>query len=185
MVRSKEHLEEPTVEDGASAWRIARDSRVLDANSSYSYLLWCRDFAATSVVARDEQGTAIAFATGYIRPELPGTLVIWQIAVDEGRRGRGLAGAMLDHLTARLQSRGVLQCLETTIGAENEASHRLFLSFAERHGAPVERELLFPARLFPDAHESEHLYRIGPLAQLPVPSPEVQHLDTRHARSAS
>ncbi|MFD3609972.1 diaminobutyrate acetyltransferase [Streptomyces atroolivaceus] len=185
MVRPEEHLEEPTIEDGASAWRIARDSCVLDVNSSYSYLLWCRDFAATSVVARDEQGEAVAFVTGYIRPELPGTLVIWQIAVDEARRGRGLAGAMLDHLAARLLSRGVLQHLETTISAENEASHRLFLSFAQRHGAQLERELLFPARLFPDTHESEHLYRIGPLGQPPVPSPEAQHLDTRHARSAS
>ncbi|MFI2781303.1 diaminobutyrate acetyltransferase [Streptomyces sp. ALB3] len=185
MVRPMEHLEEPTVEDGASMWRIARDSRVLDVNSSYSYLLWCRDFAATSVVARDEQGTAVAFATGYIRPQLPGTLVIWQIAVDADRRGRGLAGGMLDHLATRLRSRGVLERLETTISAANKASHQLFLSFAERHGARVERQPLFPARLFPDAHESELLYRIGPLTHPPVPSPEAQHLDTRHARSAS
>ncbi|MFD9501942.1 diaminobutyrate acetyltransferase [Streptomyces sp. NPDC060035] len=185
MVSQSERLEEPTVEDGASAWRIARDSRVLDVNSSYSYLLWCRDFAATSVVARDEEGGVVAFVTGYIRPELPGTLVIWQIAVDEDRRGRGLAGAMLDHLTARLRSRGNLQSLETTISAENEVSHRLFLSFAERHGASLERELLFPARLFPDTHESEHLYRIGPLARPPIPSSEAQHSDTLHARSAS
>ncbi|MGW0792522.1 diaminobutyrate acetyltransferase [Streptomyces sp. NPDC002911] len=170
MVRPTEHMEEPTIEDGASAWRIARDSRVLDVNSSYSYVLWCRDFAATSVVARDAGGNAVAFATGYIRPELPGTLVIWQIAVDEDRRGRGLAGAMLDHLTGRLRSRGILQRVETTISAENKASHRLFLSFAERHGASLERKLLFPSRLFPDAHQSEHLYCIGPLAQPPVPS---------------
>ncbi|MFD9876858.1 GNAT family N-acetyltransferase, partial [[Kitasatospora] papulosa] len=96
MVRSREQMAEPTIDDGASAWRIARDSRVLDVNSSYSYLLWCRDFAATSVVARDESGEAVAFVTGYIRPEAPGSLVIWQIAVDGDRRGRGLAGAMLD-----------------------------------------------------------------------------------------
>ncbi|MFF9689817.1 diaminobutyrate acetyltransferase [Streptomyces sp. NPDC014623] len=185
MVGLTERMGEPTVEDGASAWRIARDSRVLDVNSSYSYVLWCRDFAATSVVARGEGGEAVAFATGYIRPELPGTLVIWQIAVDRDRRGRGLAGAMLDHLAARLRSQGVLEHLETTISAENEASHRLFLSFAERHGAQLERELLFPARLFPDAHESEHLYRIGPLAQPPILSLGAQHSATRSTRSAS
>lgn len=185
MVRPTEHMGEPTVEDGASAWRIARDSRVLDVNSSYSYVLWCRDFAATSVVARDEGGEAVAFATGYIRPELPGTLVIWQIAVNPDRRGRGLAGAMLDHLAARLRSRGVLEHLETTISAGNEVSHRLFLSFAERHGASLERELLFPARLFPDAHESEHLYRIGPLAQPPILPLGAQHSATRSTRSTS
>ena len=185
MVKPKEHMEEPTIEDGASMWRIARDARVLDVNSSYSYLLWCRDFAATSVVARDERGKTFAFVTGYIRPERPGTLVIWQIAVDDHRRGRGLAGAMLDHLAARLRSRQIIQRLETTISAENEASRRLFLSFAERHGAALERELLFPARLFPDAHESEHLYRIGPLARPPIPSLAAQHPDTCSTRSAS
>ncbi|MEU1488055.1 diaminobutyrate acetyltransferase [Streptomyces sp. NPDC005752] len=176
---------EPTVEDGASVWRIARDSHVLDVNSSYSYLLWCRDFAATSVVARDESGTAAAFVTGYFRPEQPGTLVIWQIAVDVKRRGRGLGGAMLDHLTGRLRSRGVLQRMETTISAENEASQRLFHSFAARHGASVEREPLFPARLFPDAHESEHLYRIGPLAESPTPTPGTQYSESRRTRSVS
>lgn len=49
-------LDTPRVEDGAAIWRIARDSKALDLNSSYSYLLWCRDFAATSVVARDADG---------------------------------------------------------------------------------------------------------------------------------
>lgn len=33
-------------------WRIARDSGVLDLNSSYAYLLWCTDFPSTSAVAR-------------------------------------------------------------------------------------------------------------------------------------
>src|SRR5437879_5926964 len=51
-------LDTPTVEDGAAIWRIARDSQTLDLNSSYSYLLWCRDFARTSVVARDDRGEA-------------------------------------------------------------------------------------------------------------------------------
>lgn len=170
MVALTEHMEEPTVEDGASAWRIARDSRVLDVNSSYSYLLWFRDFARTSVVARGVNGSPVGFITGYRRPELPGTLVIWQIAVDEGQRGRGLAGAMLDHLAVRLQSRGVLQGLETTISAGNDPSHRLFHSFAERHGASLKRELLFPAELFPDGHEPELLYRIGPLLRPPTSS---------------
>ncbi|MCZ9340443.1 diaminobutyrate acetyltransferase, partial [Streptomyces sp. TRM76130] len=45
-------IDRPRVTDGATLWRIARDSKVLDLNSSYAYLLWCRDFAATSAVAR-------------------------------------------------------------------------------------------------------------------------------------
>ncbi|WP_405812534.1 diaminobutyrate acetyltransferase [Streptomyces sp. NBC_01520] len=182
MVTAKGHLEriaEPAVEDGASAWRIARDSRVLDANSSYCYVLWFRDLAATSAVACGETGTVIGFVTGYIRPEAPGALVIWQIAVEEDWPGRGLAGAMLDHLTARLGSRGVLQRLETTTSPRSDASLRLFVSYAERHGATVQRELLFPAWLFPDAHESEFVYRIGPLTQGSVPSLGAHRLDNR------
>ncbi|MES4907368.1 MULTISPECIES: diaminobutyrate acetyltransferase [unclassified Streptomyces] len=158
-------LEAPRVEDGAAIWRIARDSGTLDLNSSYSYLLWCRDFAATSVVARDTHGEPVGFVTGYIRPQRLRTLVVWQVAVDQAWRGRGLAAALLDGLTARVAEQSDIHRIETTITPDNTASNRLFTSFAERHGAPVEREVLFDGGLFPDGgHEPEVLYRIGPLA---------------------
>ncbi|RFU88438.1 diaminobutyrate acetyltransferase [Streptomyces triticagri] len=165
----KLRLERPEVKDGAACWRIARDSKTLDLNSSYSYLLWCRDFAGTSVVARLDDGGAdaepVGFITGYIRPERPRTLLIWQVAVDESQRGRGLAGAMLDELTSRVAHRDGLTTLETTISPDNKASQRLFTSFAERHGASVDREVLFAADQFPDGgHEPEVLYHIGPLS---------------------
>jgi L-2,4-diaminobutyric acid acetyltransferase len=157
-------LDTPHVEDGAAIWRIARDSKTLDLNSSYSYLLWCRDFAATSVVARDTEGGPVGFITGYIRPDRPETLVVWQVAVDQAWRGRGLAATLLDGLTARVAATGI-RGIETTITPDNTASNRLFTSFAERHGALVEREVLFDGGLFPDGgHEPEVLYRIGPLA---------------------
>ncbi|WFB10178.1 diaminobutyrate acetyltransferase [Streptomyces sp. LX-29] len=158
-------LDRPRVEDGAAIWRIARDSRVLDLNSSYSYLLWCRDFAATSAVARDASGEPAGFVTGYIRPDRPRTLVVWQVAVDAPHRGRGLAAALLDGLAARVAETSGVHGVETTITPDNAASHRLFTSFAERHGADVEREVLFHDDLFPDGgHQPEVLYRIGPLA---------------------
>jgi L-2,4-diaminobutyric acid acetyltransferase len=155
-------LDNPRVEDGAAIWRIARDSGSLDLNSSYSYLLWCRDFSGTSVVARDAAGEAVGFVTGYVRPDRPGTLVVWQVAVDAACRGHGLAGALLDALGDRVRAAGVDR-LETTITPDNTASDRLFRAFARRHGAAVEREVLFHDELFPDGHEPEMLYRIGPL----------------------
>ncbi|MFF9690969.1 diaminobutyrate acetyltransferase [Streptomyces sp. NPDC014623] len=156
-------IDTPRVEDGAAIWRIARDSEVLDLNSSYSYLLWCRDFAATSVVARDENGDPIAFVTGYIRPEQPGTLVVWQVAVDKAHRGKGLAATLLDALTTRVASDQGLSSVETTITPDNAASDRLFTSFAQRHDVPLEREVLFDGALFPEGtHLPEVLYRIGP-----------------------
>lgn len=158
-------IDTPRVEDGAAIWRIARDSEVLDLNSSYSYLLWCRDFAATSLVARGRDGEPIAFVTGYVRPDRPEALVVWQVAVDQVHRGQRLAGALLDALTTKVTyERGVRE-IETTITPDNTASDRLFTSYAERHGVPLAREVLFDGGLFPEGtHQPEVLYRIGPFS---------------------
>ena len=157
-------IDRPAVSDGAALWRIAKDSETLDLNSSYSYLLWCRDFAATSAVARGADGEPVGFVTGYVRPDRPRILLVWQVAVDAAHQGRGIAAALLDGLTARLADERGITGVETTITPGNTASERLFTSFAARHGADLEREVLFPAALFPDGqHDPEVLYRIGPL----------------------
>jgi L-2,4-diaminobutyric acid acetyltransferase len=156
--RIKAKFRKPTLKDGQSLWRMARDSQVLDLNSSYSYLLWSRDFAETSVVATVD-GEPAGFITGYMRPDEPGTLMVWQVAVDHEFRGRKLAAEMLDRLAGQVRAERV----ETTITADNEASIRLFAGFASRREAPMEREPLFTAELYPDGHDTEYLYRIGPL----------------------
>ncbi len=142
-------------------WRIAVDSQVLDANSSYAYLLWCRDFRSTSVVAEIDSDIA-GFVTGYLRPQSPGTLFIWQVAVDHAFRGRGVGVAMLDRLVEKVAAQGV-STLETTVSPDNEASLAMFASLARRRGAEMTRQTLFEPRDFPDGHESEDLYRIAPL----------------------
>ncbi|TWV39837.1 diaminobutyrate acetyltransferase [Streptomyces misionensis] len=162
-------IDRPATADGAALWRLAKDSKTLDLNSSYSYLLWCRDFAGTSAVARGADGTPVGFLTGYIRPDRPRTLLVWQVAVDFAHRGYGIAAALLDGLTARLVAERGITDIETTITPGNTASERLFTSFAERHGAPLAREVLFPAELFPDGpHDPEVLFRIGPLTETPA-----------------
>ncbi len=150
-------------------WRVARDSGKLDLNSSYAYLMWCRDFAETSVVARmGSDGTAVVgFVTGYIRPQAPETLVVWQVAVDAAYRGYGLAGRMLHRLADRLVPQGA-SALETTITPANEASIALFNGFARGRSAEISREELFPADVFPDEHETEILFRISPLYPAPT-----------------
>ncbi|MEV6587289.1 diaminobutyrate acetyltransferase [Streptomyces acidicola] len=159
-------IDRPDAADGAALWRLARDSRTLDLNSSYSYLLWCRDFADTSAVARDTRdGRPVGFVTGYLRPERPDTLLVWQVAVDAAQRGRGVAAALLDGLTVQVARQHRLTTVETTITPGNTASERLFASYAARHGASVERDVLFEAEEFPDgSHEPEVLHRIGPLS---------------------
>ncbi|WP_030105138.1 diaminobutyrate acetyltransferase [Actinoalloteichus caeruleus] len=153
-------IESPNVSDGSAMWRLARDSGVLDLNSSYAYVLWCRDFSRTSVVARVD-GAVGGFVSGYVRPDAPDTIMVWQVAVDERHRGRGLAGGMLRELVDRVTHTGV-RYLETTITPDNTASIRLFTALARNRGTELERRELFPADSFPDSHEGEDLYRIGP-----------------------
>ncbi|MGW4748388.1 diaminobutyrate acetyltransferase [Streptomyces sp. NPDC004290] len=153
------------IADGADLWRIARGSEDLDLNSPYSYLLWCRDFADTTAVARDDSGRPVGFVTGYLRPDAPGTLFVWQVAVQDSHRGSGVAGTLLDALSARVAAEHGLDRVEATVTPGNEASDRLFRSYARRHGADLTREVLFPATAFPGSgHEAEVLYGIGPLA---------------------
>jgi L-2,4-diaminobutyric acid acetyltransferase len=161
----KHLIESPTKADGAILWRIARDSRKLDLNSPYAYMLWCHDFADSSVVARVENET-VGFVIAYRKQAAPDTAVVWQVAVDASQRGKGLAGALLEELFTKLVGEGV-RYLETTITHDNEASIRLFSSFAKRWKTDLESAELFSASDFPDdgegAHEPEDLYRIGPL----------------------
>lgn len=155
-------LRSPVVEDGAALWRIVVESRVLDANSPYAYLLWCRDFARSSVVAT-VNGEPAGFITGYVRPGQPDTVMVWQVAVGSEHRGRGLAVRMLDHLVDGLAAESVAW-LEATVTPDNQASTRLFSSFAQARGAELAQEPIFRAGLFPAEHEPEVLFRIGPLA---------------------
>ncbi|MGH3595494.1 MAG: diaminobutyrate acetyltransferase [Mycobacterium sp.] len=154
-------LRAPTVADGPALFRIAANSAALDVNSPYAYLLWCRDFAATSVITHFDRRPA-AFATGYRRPDEATTLMMWQVAVESAHRDAGIAGLMLDHLTQRLQPEGVTH-MEASTTPDNVASQRLFGAFARRWDAPLERHELFGDELFPDGHASEQLLRIGPL----------------------
>lgn len=139
-------------------WRLARDTEVLDLNPSYAYLLWCRDFSDTSVVALVD-GEQAGFITGYLRPSAANTLMVWQVAVDARFRGHGLAGRMLSHLVDHVGT----SRLETTITADNEASIRLFTGFAQRRSADCVRTPLFTDDLYPDSHDTEFLYEIDPL----------------------
>lgn len=139
-------------------WRIARDCG-LDPNSPYKYLLFCRDFTATSALAKVD-GEPAAFVTGYRRPGTA-TLFVWQIGVLDRFRGEGLASAMLRFLHERATP--PLDHLEASVTPGNVASRRLFERFAATTDSALEETELFGAELFPEPHEAEILLRIGPL----------------------
>ncbi len=123
-------------------------------------MLWCRDFARTSIVAEDE-GRLVGFVTGYVRQDAPDTLFVWQVAVDESQRGKGVGVSMLDRLLEGIAPQGVTR-LETTVSPDNPASIAMFTSLARRRGQPITKQALFTPEHFPDSHEAEELYVVGP-----------------------
>lgn len=153
-------LRHPTIDDGADVWRLARDSKRLDLNTPYAYLMWMRDFHSTTLVA-EVDGELGGFVTGYMRPDEPSTVMVWQIAVDAKHRGQGIAGRLLDELAARTGA----TALETTITDDNPQSQASFDKFAQRHGAEHTVTPLFETEHFPheDEFKPELLHRIAPL----------------------
>jgi L-2,4-diaminobutyric acid acetyltransferase len=153
-------LHAPTPADGPDLHRLAVQAGGLDVNSEYAYLLWARDFGATSVIARCG-GHAVGFVTGFRRPVDPSCLFVWQVAVHPDHRRQGLGVTMLDALVDRTAP----TLLETTVTPSNVGSARMFERLAATRGAEVERVELFGASAFdPDHdHEPEVLFTIGPL----------------------
>ncbi|UUT35386.1 diaminobutyrate acetyltransferase [Microbacterium elymi] len=153
----------PALVHGAGMWRVAADSGELDLNSSYMYLLFARDFAATCRVALVED-RVVGYVLGYRRPDDAQCLFVWQIAVDEDQRGRGLAGRLLDDLVdSAPDGSPPVRFLETTITDDNSASQRLFQRLARTRRTSHETTPLLDAGHFPDLHHPERLHRIGPL----------------------
>ncbi|MHA1559590.1 MAG: diaminobutyrate acetyltransferase [Alphaproteobacteria bacterium] len=152
----------PTVADGPAVWRLVKQVGTLDLNSSYVYLLLCRDFAETCVIAELE-GKVCAFLTGYKPPDEVDTLFVWQVGVGQLARGLGVASGLLKHLLLREGSRGI-RYLETTVASSNTASRALFRSLARRLETEISESQGFPAELLPeDGHEPEPRLRIGPI----------------------
>ena len=152
----------PTVADGPAVWRLVKEVGTLDLNSSYAYLLLCRDFAETCVIAELE-GKVCAFLTGYIPPGEVDTLFVWQVGVGRSARGLGVASGLLKHLLLREGNKGVRH-LETTVSPSNTASRALFTSLARRLETEISESPGFPAELLSeDGHEPEPRLRIGPI----------------------
>lgn len=152
----------PVTDEGYTMYCLAKASQTLDVNSCYHYLLLCRHFSKTSMVAvHDDQ--VVGFVTGYIPPEDPGTLFIWQVTVASEFRGRGLALGMLESLIQALES-SRLSYLNTTITPDNQASIHLFTALARRMGAPhTFNEVFFSEEQFGESgHVAEKLFQIGP-----------------------
>lgn len=154
-------LRHPKIPDGLAIWRLVGEAGTLDLNSTYAYLMVCRDFSDTCIVA-EQNGRIRGFVTGYRPPPKPDTVFVWQVGVASAARGQGLASRVLDALLRSDACSGV-RFLETNVTPSNRASRALFGALARRLGAPIEELEGFESSLFPDpSHEPERLLRIGP-----------------------
>lgn len=150
-----------TLPDACKIWQLVCTSGVLDENSRYCYLLLCRDFSETCVVAC-RGSDIVGFVTAYRPPVRPDTVFVWQIGVAEEARGQGLAKCLLHTLVSLPACRSV-HFLEATVTPSNTASRRLFESFAESFALPCMVTREFTPELFGNGdHEEEDLFRVGP-----------------------
>lgn len=150
----------PDAEDGSKVWQLIRDCGPLDDNSMYCNLLQCDHFSDTCVVAEID-GEMVGWISAYIVPNEPETLFVWQVAVDEAARGRGVAKKMLGELLSRDVCRDVTT-LKTTITRDNDASWALFNAFADKMDAPMSRDAHFEREdHFDGHHATEYMVTIG------------------------
>jgi L-2,4-diaminobutyric acid acetyltransferase len=151
----------PSREDAAKIARLAAEISELDRYSPYLYLVLCDRFADTCAVSFDERGECIGFVTGLRDPRYAETLFVWQVGVRHDARGLGLGLHMLRSILARPAQRDV-RLVETTVAPANLASQRMFAALARELGTECCTLPGYPASLFPEQHEPEPLWRIGP-----------------------
>lgn len=152
----------PQRRDGSTLWELIRTCKPLDENSTYAYLLLCEHFPETCVIAELE-GRVVGFISGYRPPTRPDAIFVWQVAVHPDARGRRLGLRMLQELVNRPACEGATR-METTVTPSNEASLRMFQSFARSIAAELKSEDYFTVEdLGETGHEPERLITISPL----------------------
>ena len=153
-------IRSPKVGDAAHIWQLVCDCEVLDTNSCYAYLLVCRDFAATSLIATAAE-RLLGFVAAYIPPSRPDVVFVWQIGVAPTARNMGLARSLLLRLISSGACRGV-RYLEATVTPSNSASMCLFQSTAEAVNSELNVLPGFAVEDFGTAtHEAEATIRIS------------------------
>lgn len=157
----KARLRRPTSDDGFALNQLVAASPPLDTNSVYCNLLQCTHFSDTAIAAEvDDQ--LVGFVSGYVLPNKPTTLFIWQIVIDKSMRGQGLAKQMLAQLLRNLGSQ--VRFIETTITPDNQASWNLFRSLARDLKTELKSSVFYSRdRHFGGHHDDEHLLQIGPI----------------------
>lgn len=143
-------------------WELVNKT-TLDHNSVYKYIMMTNYFKETCVVAKIDH-KLVGFITGFIAPNKPDTVFVWQIGVDPEYSNKGIGSQLLDQLTKQIKDKDI-DFLEATITPSNKASQALFKKFAFKQEANCQIVSFLTTDLFPDQeqYEEELLFQIGPL----------------------
>ncbi len=154
-------IRHPQLNDGELIYSLSTNSPPLEINSIYSYLLICSHFDQTSAVCEFE-GDIVGFTSAYIHPHKNDTLFIWQIAVQENMRDRGIAKEMILRILQRKNLKNI-KYIETTVTPNNKSSKSMFNRLAQQLDAPFNEESYFTREVFGKFdHPEEFIIRIGP-----------------------
>lgn len=160
-VSEKLHFREPRVEDGDQVWTLVKEAQILDLNSSYSYLMLCKFFRDTCVVA-ECNNKVVGFVSAFRPPTDDQSIFVWQVVVDRSQRGKGLASRLLKEVLRREACKEV-RYVTATISPSNEPSQGLFKRLAKDMNTECQVSEFFSEEMFPgEGHEKELLFRIGP-----------------------
>lgn len=157
-VQSQPVFRKARPEDGARMYDMVREMGGLELNTAYFYVLFCIDFADTCVAA-EVDGKLAGFVLGHRPPERPDAVFVWQVGVAPFMRKQGMARRLLE---AFLEQNPDARWLEASVTPDNTASRKLFRSVARDHGVECQVNDFMLAEHFPDGHEPEELFRIGP-----------------------
>lgn len=151
-------LRKPVKNDAKKIYNLVKDTKVLDVNSEYLYLLQCTHFKDYCAVAQDGENI-IGFVSGYLEPDDENIYFVWQVAVDESCRGKGIAAKLINEILSRPELQNV-KTIHTTISPSNRSSQRVFEKLTQNPDADISSEVMFEVSDFNDAHEDEVLYKI-------------------------
>lgn len=153
----------PSIEDAPYIYQLAQQTPQLDSYPEYFYLLWCRDFKNTSLIVK-KNNYIEGFIIGYMRPNEPSTLLIWQQAMDKRILNKGVGIKLLHKLTNTCKALGTKH-IEATISPENKSAERTLIGISRLLDTNIEKKEIFSQSHFNESHHEEILVRVGPFEE--------------------
>lgn len=160
MKINKMQISKPSKEFAKDIYNLVKNTKVLDLNSEYLYLLQTTHFKNTCSMFIFEKKVA-GFVSAYRIPDFPNKLFIWQVAVDAEFRGKGIAQKLILEILKREENKDI-EYINTTVSPSNYASIKVFDKLTSTLQTQITSKSFLEKEDFTNQHEEEVLYEIGP-----------------------